>query len=133
MPKLSPLGEWVETGSFIADGRFSGWCIPGTSLSQIGTAEANKKGMFSILSRIDCWHWSLTSPYRMDLELLTKSVKHLTSWFQTIELGFGQFPLFPWVSGSKLSIVLFFLTNHMLTSIPWQRSDCHMFAVDSVN
>ena len=92
-----------------------------------------KKERFSILSRIDCWHWSLTSPYRMDLELLTKSVKHLTSWFQTIELGFGQFPLFPWVSGSKLSIVLFFLTNHMLTSIPWQRSDCHMFAVDSVN
>ena len=44
MPKLSPLGERVETGSFIADGRFSGWCIPGTSLSQIGTGEADKKG-----------------------------------------------------------------------------------------
>ena len=37
-----------------------------------------KKERFSILSRIHCWHWSLTSPYRMDLELLTKSVKHLT-------------------------------------------------------
>ena len=31
-----------------------------------------KKKSFSILSRIDCWHWSLTSPYRVDLELLTK-------------------------------------------------------------
>ena len=96
MPKLSPLGEWVETGSFIADGRFSGWCIPGTSLSQIGTGEADEKRKVSILSRIDCWHWSLTSPYRVDLELLTKSVKHLTSWFQTIELGFASFSLGQW-------------------------------------
>ena len=87
MPKLSPLGERVETGSFIADGRFSGWCIPGTSLSQIGTGEANKKGKFSILSRIDCWHWSLTSPYRMDLELLTKSVKHLTFFISNYRVG----------------------------------------------